>query len=766
MKKFLLLVGLIFSILLNLNAQTNTDSLNSILKPLTGIERINTLNKFALQLGVQNLPTKFDFANEAKKLSQKLNYSDGLIAALNNLGDAELKSKNYKKANYFFHSAINLLKSKKNDSLLAMVYSNTALNYEKLPNIDSAIIFHKNALEVNFKLKNRYGEAFAYNNLGLIYWKRGENLDAIENFKKAVAIREKLDNIQSLGNAVQNLGVAYWKYGDYENSFKCYQRALKLREQIGNRASYALVLNNIGLIYKRLKYDKLAESTFTEALRIADSLNHLNGIGYSHSNFGELYLDKGEPKKALEHFLIAYKIRSDDRDLNGVSLLLNSIGRSYEAMKELDKAKQYYQNGIDTSKSIMDKYALAMSLTNLARVLIIQNEINKAEELVNESIEISRRQNLLEILRDNYQLSSKIHIKNNRFENAFKELENYTILKDSLFNSLLIHNISNFSVRLTIESTFQENELLKQKNALQQADIERQKSFRNVLILITILTLMIFGILAVFYFSQRRSTRLIQKQKSEVEKLNELLQNSNNELEAINQTKDKLFAIIAHDLKSPFMSLIGFSEILNEEIESDNLQEAKVYAGYIHTSSSQLVILIQNLLDWARIQKRMIAALKEKYELKPLIEEIIKPYRISAKSKGINIEIECENGLFVFVDKGMIESAIRNLVSNAIKFTNGDGTVLIKAAQINNKIELTVTDSGIGIEDEDLDKLFNSEESFTTRGTDNEQGTGLGLIIVKEFVEKNDGTLSIQSEKGKGTEFKITLPVFEEITTA
>jgi signal transduction histidine kinase/Tfp pilus assembly protein PilF len=758
MNKYFGLGVLIFSFLLDSNAQVNTDSLNSILKPLAGIERVDSLNKYAFELGVPNLETKLEYTREAKELANKLKYTKGLISALNNLGDAEFKSKKYKNANAILSQALNLLKTNKNDSLLAMVNSNLALNYEKLPNIDSAIIFHTKALEVNIRLKNKVGEAFAFNNLGLIYWKRGENLKAIENFKKAVKLRENIDNPQSLGNAVQNLGVAYWKYGDYENAFKYYQRALKLREQVGNRPSYALLLNNIGLIYKRLKYDKLAEDNFTEALRIADSSNHFNGIGYSHSNFGELYLDRGEPKKALEHFLIAYKIRSEERDLNGVSLLLNSIGRSYEAMKDLDKAKHYYQNAIDTSKSILDKYAFAMSLTNLGRILIIQNQFAEAGDLINESIQISKKQNLLEILRDNYQLASLIHSKNKRHAEAFKDLQNYTILKDSLFNSQLIHNISNFNVKLTIEKTLQENELLKQKNALQLVDIEHQKSLRNVSILITILTLIIFGILVVFYFSQRRSTGLIHQQKNELEKLNVLLQNSNHELEAINQTKDKLFAIIAHDLKSPFMSLIGFSQILNEEIEAENLHEAKVYAGYIHTSSSQLVILIQNLLDWARIQKQMIIASKEKHQLKSLIDEIVKPYIISAHAKGIKLVVDCENDLSIYADKGMIESAIRNLISNAIKFTNSDGSIVIKTGLIKDRVELEVADNGVGMDNDELKNLFDPQNSFTTQGTDNEKGTGLGLIIVKDFIEKNNGTISVQSEKGKGTKFIISLP--------
>jgi signal transduction histidine kinase/Tfp pilus assembly protein PilF len=763
MIKYFGLGVLIFAFLIDLNAQINTDSLNSILKPLTGIERVKRLNKYSFELGVSNLETKLEYAREAKELAKKLNYNEGLISALNYLGDAEIKSKNYKNANLILHEALNLLKTNKNDSLLAMVNTNLALNYEKLPNIDSAIIFHTNSLEVNIRLKNKVGEAFAYNNLGLIYWKLGENLKAIDNFKKAVTLREKIDNIQSLGNAVQNLGVAYWKYGDYENALKYYQHALKLREQIGNRTAYALLLNNIGLIYKRLKYDKLAEETFTEALRIADSLKHLNGIGYSHSNFGELYLDRGDPKKALEHFRISYQIRSDDKDLNGVSLLLNSIGRSYEAMKDLTKAKQYYEYAIDTSKSILDKYALAMSLTNLGRILIIQNKIAEAEDLVNESIQISKTQNLLEILRDNYLLLSQIHTKNNKFEEAFESLQNYTIFKDSLFNSQLIHNISNLNVRMTIENTFQENELLKQKNALQLVDIEHQKSLRNVSVLITILTLVIFGILVVFYFSQRRSTGLIHRQKNELEKLNELLKTSNQELEAINQTKDKLFAIIAHDLKSPFLSLIGFSEILNEEIESENLTEAKLFAGYIHTSSSQLVILIQNLLDWARIQKQMITASKEKLELKSLIDEIVKPYIMSADAKGIKLVVDCENDLSLYADKGMIESAIRNLISNAIKFTNSDGSIVIKSGLINDIVELEVVDNGVGMDSVELINLFDSQNSFTTRGTDNEQGTGLGMIIVKDFIEKNNGTISVQSEKGKGTSIRILLPLFKEV---
>ncbi|MBX2975404.1 MAG: tetratricopeptide repeat-containing sensor histidine kinase [Ignavibacteriaceae bacterium] len=767
MKKIFNINILLFSLLFlivnnNINPQSKIDSVNAIINSLSGMDRILKANEIASALPNEDSLLKLEIFNESKKYAQSENIVKGIIITLNGTGEALFQLKKYSQAQQIFFEALRVSeRSKENDSLTALIYSNIALNYEKIPNADSAIIFHRKSLAINIKLKNIVGEAFAYNNLGLIYWRRGENILAIENFKLAVRLREKVNNPRSLGNAVQNLGVAYWKYGDYYNAFKCYQQALKLREEVGNRTSYAMILNNIGLIYKRLRYNNLAEENFTEALRIADSAGYKAGIGYSNSNFGELYLEQGNPKKALEHFWISYNITSEARDLNGISLLLNSIGRSYEALKDLETARKYYRNAIDTSKSINDKYALAMSMTNLARVLVNQNKIDEAEDLINESKLISQSNNLLEILRDNYQLLSQIHVKNKRFAEAYSELQNYTLLKDSLFNSVVIHNISNFNVRLTIEKTLQENELLKQKNEFQLADIERQKVLNNVLFIIIILTLGIFVILYIYFRNQRRYTKLIQKQKNELENLNELLKQSNLNLEEINQTKDKLFTIIAHDLKSPFMSLMGFSKILNEEIESGNVTDAKLYASYIHSSSSQLVVLIQNLLDWARIQKNMISANPEKIELQSLIETLLKSYRIIAESKGIMLRFDCPPSMFIKADRGMIESSLRNLISNAIKFTNAEGEISIKVNQGNQTVEINVSDNGVGMTKEQLSKLFSDRESSSTRGTDNEQGTGLGLIIARDFVEKNNGKLEVQSEDGKGTTFTIIIPAVE-----
>lgn len=333
----ILLLSLLFLIVNNnMIAQSKMDSVNAIINSLSGIDRIQKAKEIASTLPNEDSLLKLEIFKESKKYAQSEKIVKGIIISLNGTGEALFQLKKNSQAQQIFFEALQVSeRSRENDSLTALIYSNIALNYEKIPNADSAIVFHRKSLALNIKLKNIVGEAFAYNNLGLIYWRRGENILAIENFKLAVRLREKVNNARSLGNAVQNLGVAYWKYGDYYNAFKCYQQALKLREAVGNRTSFAMILNNIGLIYKRLRYDNLAEENFTEALRIADSADYKAGIGYSNSNFGELYLEQGNPKKALEHFWISYNITSEARDLNGISLLLNSIGRSYEALKDL-----------------------------------------------------------------------------------------------------------------------------------------------------------------------------------------------------------------------------------------------------------------------------------------------------------------------------------------------------------------------------------------------------------------------------------------------
>lgn len=252
----------------------------------------------------------------------------------------------------------------------------------------------------------------------------------------------------------------------------------------------------------------------------------------------------------------------------------------------------------------------------------------------------------------------------------------------------------------------------------------------------------------------------LKKAEEEINRQKEEIAKQRDELENINTTKDKLFSIIAHDLKNPFHSIIGFTDLITEHYK--DLDEVKVreYIGLISDSAHGAFEILENLLQWARNQTGKIPCEPNRFKISDLINEIHSLYRSNLESKSIEF---IYNGTIheVMADRNMISTVLRNLVSNAIKFTKPGDTIRLTTEKQGNKIKISVADTGMGITPEDQKKLFRIDENISKQGTSGEAGTGLGLIISKDFIDKHGTKLNLKSQAGKGTEFYFSLPVPE-----
>jgi PAS domain S-box-containing protein len=230
------------------------------------------------------------------------------------------------------------------------------------------------------------------------------------------------------------------------------------------------------------------------------------------------------------------------------------------------------------------------------------------------------------------------------------------------------------------------------------------------------------------------------------------------ELKLLNAAKDKFFSIISHDLRSPFNSLLGLTEFITHSYDEMTPLEIKSSISNVYSASKQVYNLILNLLEWSMIQSGRLMVNKSVINLSELGSEIINLYEEGANHKKINLINHMNQEILVYADKYMIDTIVRNFVSNSIKFTKPGGDIIIKGIINGDNAEVSVTDTGIGISQEDQKNLFRIDEQSRREGTANEKGTGLGLILCKEFIEKNNGVLWVESEEGKGSRFSFTVP--------
>lgn len=260
---------------------------------------------------------------------------------------------------------------------------------------------------------------------------------------------------------------------------------------------------------------------------------------------------------------------------------------------------------------------------------------------------------------------------------------------------------------------------------------------------------------------------IIRDITTEINQLNEILGYSK-KLEDNNRTKNKFFSIIAHDLRSPFQGILGFLEVILDEFEEIDDSEKKKLLTQIFASTQNIYDLLDNLLEWSRTQTDRIPCQPEKVLMTDVLDVITGLYGTAAEKKKIKIENKITEPVSVFADRNMVRTIFRNLVSNAIKFTPAGGKITLDsrfvpaAAHSLPHIVFSVSDTGVGIDAETIGKIFRLDEKTVTRGTENEKGTGLGLILCKEFVEKNGGEIWIESTPGKGSSFYFTLPVSED----
>jgi signal transduction histidine kinase len=240
-----------------------------------------------------------------------------------------------------------------------------------------------------------------------------------------------------------------------------------------------------------------------------------------------------------------------------------------------------------------------------------------------------------------------------------------------------------------------------------------------------------------------------------------VIKESENKLKDLIATKDKFFNIVAHDLKNPFTSLLGSSELLYDNIDQMSRENISDLALILNDSAKGGYAILQNLLDWSRSETGLLKFNPESLNLRIVVNESLENVQLQVANKGISAISELNEDFFIFTDKNMIDTVLRNLISNAVKYTYKKGTVVVRAKRNTKECIITVKDSGIGIEKEKVETLFRLENSLSLPGTEKEQGTGLGLKLCKEFTERMGGRIWVESKEGKGSEFNFTIPVKE-----
>jgi signal transduction histidine kinase len=599
-------------------------------------------------------------------------------------------------------------------------------------NTKTAIDFAEQGIELAKTIGDKKGLASCYGSLGYCYI----NLDmtkAIDYTKEALKIRKEIGDKVGVGTSTNVLGVIYYYEGDYLTSIEYHLKAMKIREEINDEIRLATSYNNISLVYLALEEYDTALEYLKKALAVREKTNDKRGISIVEGNIGDIYGRQGMYKKAFEYLNRALKMNQEignGKSEAGIYLIIAKIykemGNDTQSLGNYEKANKLYV-------SMDEKHGIAQAENGIASVYYDEEKNNLAKEHALTSLENAQAINALDNVARAANVLQSVYQKSGDYKKAFEYLTLYKNSSDSLKITDRIKKLAK------IEFDYKLGKMKEQ----QGIEIAKQQVFIKWLAITLILSLIIVSLIIYGYFHKK--------------KVNTRLQNLNDKLVELNSTKDRFFSIIAHDLRGPFQTLLGFSEALSTDIDTLSSEEIKTYYTHINSTLKTQLELLNNLLDWSRLQTEKFNVSLEQIYLHQELDKIIEPLSMTAAEKKIELVNDIPVDLKVSADKNMVQLVLRNLIVNSIKFSHKEDVVNISSEQKGNFIEITVSDNGVGIEESDLNKIFRIDIHHSTLGTSNEKGTGLGLILCKEIIEKLGGNIWIKGEKGKGTRVSFTL---------
>ncbi len=597
---------------------------------------------------------------------------------------------------------------------LAQIYKNNILS-------DTArfeLLLELSFNEINdFKLASQYAEELIHlselkgNSLYLYkgYFlkgnakkKLGDLEESLDSYFRSAEAARKANNIKGEANAYAAIAAIYTGSNNHLNARHYYRKAIASLRQHNDPIALASAILNAGEEFRKNKDYDSALLYFNESGIIFEKANYLTGKAYNLGNIGLIYASIGKNNFA-------------EKNMN-------------EAIQILEKSGEYYP--------------ICVYLLSMADLYLQKGDQPAALNYALKSLQLATHYKLKEQIRDSNLKLSELYEQAGNTSASFKHYKDYISYRDSLNNIQAVQRMADLRTDYEVSQKQIEVDLL-----------NVQKKNQQIIQLSTIIisSLVIIGLTFSFWQKRQSNIKLSAQQV--------IIADRNNQLQEVNASKDKLFSIIGHDLKGPLNALNMFSKLLSTHTDTFSKDEIKKLAVDLNMSVKNLYKLLENLLSWGRSQIGAIDFTPEKFDLAAVLKENQELLKGQAEDKKITVVNEIALPLPVNAHHNTIDTVVRNLLSNAIKFTPEGGTVELRAEQADGYVLVSIADTGVGIKPTAIAGLFKVGTHHASVGTAQEKGTGLGLMLCKDFVERNGGTIGVDSTEGKGSIFYFTVPV-------
>lgn len=575
-----------------------------------------------------------------------------------------------------------------------------------------------------------------------VYLVQGNHYYAIESLKEASSLAFNHHVSAWKGKVCIKLSMLYDDLQQYAEALKYASMAMDVAE-VNDRNIRQATFSRMGDIYLKLNQPDNARRLFGQALLLtadSSSIYTLQGKLANADIMQGQYVQaqlKAEKNLKFGNF-------SSDSTLKGKALFL--MGEILLAQKKYDSAIAYFQKALQETKPLQAHQFNASVLNQLAASYAAMGDYAQAQLLYEQGLSLCVNHGLRYERAAICRGLSQLYQNQRDYQKALDFQCQYSEIRDSLFNDGILNQMARMEMKVQALKEQDFIQALRHENAYISHSIEQEKNKQMIFMIISVVLFFISMIAIRLGYSNYRSHKKL-KQK-------------NKELAELNATKDKFFSIIAHDLKAPFNSLLGFSEVLTLHAENKSTKEIMEYSGLVYSAARKLYHLVENLLQWSRAQLGSVPYKPECLHIATQTSNVVSLLKMNAESKDIVLTQRIHPDIVAYGDANHYNTILRNLLSNAIKFSRVGSVISIGAEMEQDHVKVWVSDSGMGMHEDQMKRLFTINQTASENGTLNEKGSGLGLLICKEFVELNKGEIWVESQLGKGSVFNFTLPLY------
>lgn len=645
----------------------------------------------------------------------------------------------------YVDSLNNILRSS-DDKQKVLILSELASHF-RYSNSQLAIDYCKQAFDICSKIDDKNNCMFLSKTIASLYFTQSNFNQAKDYYNKSIQFGLSGAGLAEvhiqLGNISLAQGILTAAAEQYFNALKYYEKSKDENAKLNAYSLLAAVFERQNNFSKAIEYN-------IKALSIYEHSKNKFRLISSYDNIGNIYLRQKNYSKAELFFMKSLQVYREIKNTAGEASTLHNLAKANYEHKQYDNALAYAKQSLLLAQSINIKPLLASNYNVLGYILTAKLEYSEADSYFKKAIDISKRTGLNIELDLAYEGLETLYKATNEKGKSitFQSLSNN--MKDSLYNDSILKRMNTLEADFEAKSKQSEIELLKSESELINLQRQEEKRVRNFLLVFSTLLLTLFAVVVYFFIKNKRIANALEKQNKEI-----IIQKE--QLTQLNNVKDRFFSIISHDLRNNLTSMKLYFELISNKNYKPS--DEKHLTGEIASSVNNTIDLLENLLVWASEQIKGKAINIVRLNLFEIANDNVALLNGNSAQKNIELENLVDEDSFAYGDLDTINLVVRNLISNAIKFTHEGGSVSISSQITGEFIHISVLDNGVGISSDKIPLLFTQYKNNSTKGTGNEKGTGLGLMLCKEYVEKNKGQIWVESEQGKGSCFLFSLPL-------